>query len=314
MRVDVHAHYFPVDFMNLFGRLAGAARIEHIPRTVWSDKEQHEIGSRLGMMDDAGVATQVLSVASMFPYFASEADAVSTARVCNDTYAELVARYPQRFRAFAVLPLPHIEASLKELARLMDELGTVGVNVAPTVMDKSIADPMFDPIYAELNRRQAVLDGSLCPALINDHLLTWPIGAPFEDTSFALLLIQRKIPSRYPKIRFIVPHLGGTLPLILERIDAHAHIFMPPDSERPSVTLRRLWYDTVGHGSIAALRCAYTEFGAEHLVLGSDYPYQLHEQYKRAVTYVQDALGKDDADRILDRNAAELLNLADTKK
>ena len=150
--------------------------------------------------------------------------------------------------------------------------------------------------------------------LIKDHLLTWPIGAPFEDTSFALLLIQRKIPSRYPKIRFIVPHLGGMLPLILERLDAHAHIFMPPDSERPSVTLRRLWYDTVGHGSIAALRCACAGFGAEHLVLGSDYPYQLHEQYKRAVTYAQDALSKDDADRILDRNAAELLNLAETKK
>jgi len=316
MRIDVHAHYYPLELINLFDRLNGP--LNAIPSALWTDQEQHEIGLRLGLMDAAGVAIQVLSVSSLFPYFASEADAVNAARISNDLYAELIGRFPHRFRAFAALPLPHIEASLKELARTLDELGMAGVTVGVTVMGKSIADSVFEPLYAELNRRAAVLfmhpDGSACPSLVRNHRLTWPIGAPFEDTLFALHLIQKTIPIRYPKIRFIVPHLGGMLPMILPRLDNQAQMFMPPDCERPSVTARRLWYDTVGHGSIAALRCACAGFGAERLLLGSDYPYQNHELYKRAITYVLDALSKDDAELILDRNAAALLNLADMNK
>src|SRR5205823_1496125 len=94
-----------------------------------TDEEAH-IQTRLQMMDEAGVGLQVLSpAAGRAPYGADEGAAVDAAKICNDLTAALVARYPERFKAFASLPLPHVEASLRELARGMDELKMIGVNL-----------------------------------------------------------------------------------------------------------------------------------------------------------------------------------------
>jgi aminocarboxymuconate-semialdehyde decarboxylase len=310
MRIDVHAHYFPEVYLETFDRF-GALDTD-AGRNLRAGAGS-EIDARLAMMDAAGVDTQVLSVGPYVPAFARERDAIATARLGNDLYAELAGAHPGRFRAFAALPLPHIDAALAELARTLDQLGMAGATITTSILGGSVADPRFAPVFEELDRRGAALfihpaGVAACSPLVEANGLTWPIGAPIEDTMVALHLVAAGFPRRYPRLKIIIPHLGGAMPLLLPRLDDHRFLFLPAEAEAPSATVRRFWYDTVAHGSITALRCACEALGADRLVLGSDYPYQQDGGYTRAVTYVEDA-GLTDAEvkQILETNAERLL-------
>lgn len=313
MRIDVHAHYQPKGYYDVLARFG--RDVTPFTRNKLAGGNQADLNARLQMMNNAGVQMQVLSVAGDLPYFEREADAIAAARLGNDLFADLVTQYSDRFAAFATMPLPHVRASLEEVARALDNLGMVGVTVATSVLARSLVEPEFEPLYAELNRRATVLfvhpaGVGACSPLIQPYRLTWPIGAPIEGTVAAMHLILKGIPVRYPKIKIIISHLGGALPMLLPRLDDHAGSFLPAGSERPSITARRLWVDTVGHGHIPALRCACESLGTDRLLLGSDYPYQQGELYRRTVSYVEEAgLPQKDVERILDRNAAGLLGL-----
>jgi aminocarboxymuconate-semialdehyde decarboxylase len=119
------------------------------------------------------------------------------------------------------------------------------------------------------------------------------------------------VPERYPNITYVVPHLGGMIPMQLQRLDNQAPRQYPDLPEPPSVTARRFFYDTVGHGSHAALLCAWKAFGAEHLVAGSDYPVLMaFETYRQTFHYIRECgLPSEDADKILEHNAQRILGL-----
>ncbi len=276
-----------------------------------------ELEARFELMDSVGVQRQILSASPQLPYFENETHAVVAAQLVNDLYADLVREHPDRFAAFAVIPLPHVEASLAEMARALDELDMVGVTVATSILGRSLVDPAFEPFYAELDRRRTVLfvhpaGVSACSPLISSYQLTWPIGSPIEDTIAITHLIITGIPMRYPHIKIISSHLGGALPMLLERLDHQYRLAAPVAPELPSILARRMWYDTVGHDSVAALRCACESLGAERLVLGSDFPYQSGKSYRRAITYIENAgLPAPDVRRILDTNAQALFGPGD---
>jgi 6-methylsalicylate decarboxylase len=313
--IDVHCHHYPERYTELMTRLSGPnqPRFRH-PTT----DDPAQIEARLRMMDDAGVRTQVLCPSSNYPYFEQEADAVEAARVCNDSFAELTHRYPDRFAAYVSLPLPHVEASLRELERGIDQLGMVGVSMSLSVLDRSSAEVEFEPLYAEMHRRAAVLfyhpafNGLRSP-LINNYRLGAAAGASMEDSVLVLHLIARAIPFRFPNVKYVVPHFGGLIPMQLNRLDNQMPAQHPDLPEKPSVTARRLYYDTVGHGSQAALSCAYKAFGAEHLVTGSDYPFLMdYESYTRTFAYITESdLPAADIDQIMNRSAATILGLQD---
>jgi 6-methylsalicylate decarboxylase len=313
--IDVHCHHYPERYTELMTRLSGPnqPRFRH-PTT----DDPAQIEARLAMMDEAGVRTQVLCPSSNYPYFEREADAVEAARLCNDTFAELTHRYPDRFAAYVSLPLPHVEASLRELERGIDQLGMVGVSMSLSVLDRSSAEVEFEPLYAEMHRRAAVLfyhpafNGLRSP-LINNYRLGAAAGASMEDSVLVLHLIARAIPFRFPNVKYVVPHFGGLIPMQLNRLDNQMPAQHPDLPEKPSVTARRLYYDTVGHGSQAALSCAYKAFGAEHLVTGSDYPFLMdYESYTRTFAYITESdLPAADIDQIMNRSAATILGLQD---
>jgi 6-methylsalicylate decarboxylase len=314
MIVDVHAHFAPGRYTEMLAGIGPRQRNLGILSRLNTDSRE-DVEGRLGLMDEAGVRVQVLSPTGG-PYFQKRSDAIEAAQMCNDTYAELVSRHPDRFKAFVSLPLPHIEASLKEMARGMDNLGMVGVAMNTSVFDRSTAEHEFEPLYEEMDRRGAVLfyhpvQNGICSPMINDYKFTVSVGASMEDSAIVLHHIARKLPYRYPNIRMIVPHLGGILPMLLHRLDNQVPSQHPDLPERPSVTARRFYYDTVSHGSQAALLCASNAFGADHLVTGSDYPVLLaFESYSETFSYIKESqLPSDDVERILERNAAELLNL-----
>ena len=271
-------------------------------------------------MERAGVEMQVLSACPQVPYFEDGKQAARAARFVNDQYADLVQRQPDRFRAFAALPMPHVEESVGEMGRALDELGMAGVAMNTTVLGRALVEPDFEPVFAELNRRAAVLylhpaGNSACTPLIRDYHLTWMVGAPVEDTISVMHLITHGVPARYPDIKIINSHLGGALPMILQRADDQYGWEAPDTPERPSVAARRMWYDTVGHGHVPALRCAIESLGADRLLLGTDFPYENGDLFVRAVDYINDPQIDTSAARaILDQNASVLLGIGQDRQ
>src|SRR5439155_26140306 len=152
MIVDVHAHYHPRSYDEALSRLADRTRGAGFAggRQPGTDDEAH-VQTRLQMMDEAGVGIQVLSPAAGWaPYSEDSAAAVEAARIVNDATAALATRMPERFKALVSLPLPNVDASLRELERGLDELGMIGVNIHCSVLNRPVVEPQFLPIYEEL--------------------------------------------------------------------------------------------------------------------------------------------------------------------
>jgi aminocarboxymuconate-semialdehyde decarboxylase len=308
--VDVHAHFWTDGYLD---KVAALGKADTAAQRGRGAGDGAELDRRLALMDRAGVGMQVLSASPQLPYGPDQAAAVDAARYVNDQYAGLAARYPGRFAAFASLPLPHLDASLAELGRALCDLGMVGVAMTTTMMGQALVESPAAELFAELDRRGTVLylhpaGNAACTPLIAEHQGTWSVGAPVEDTISALHLITHGIPSRYPRMKILNSHLGGALPMLLQRMDNQLPWEAPETPELPSAAARRMWYDTVGHGHPPALRCAADSLGADRLVLGTDFPYQNGAAYERAVSYVTTSgLAPGDADRVLSANAQALL-------
>lgn len=315
MIIDVHAHYFPEAYANRVEPL-GLAGLMWPPPTAGSiptpmPRRAEDVDARLAAMDAAGVERQILSIIHA-PYLDDDGEAASLAMLGNDLFADFCTARPDRFSFWASLPLPHVDAAIAEVRRAFDTLGAVGVTLQCACLGGSIARPAFDPLYAELDRRGAVVflhpcQNALLSPLVGDHGLTVCAGASMEDAVAAMHLIVARIPERFPRIRFIVPHFGGILPMLLERLDGQLRA--PDLAEAPSVTARRFYYDTVGWGSRAALLAAYTAFGANRLVPGSDWPILLGwESYTQTFDHIRaSGLPPGDIDQILNHNVPHLL-------
>ncbi|MFQ5660950.1 MAG: amidohydrolase family protein [Gammaproteobacteria bacterium] len=318
LRIDVHGHYYPTEYLDMLDSFGGGGTGTIIARKApmpGGSGSPAELKARFQMMDRAGVQMMVLSAAPQLPYFENKQHAITAARFINDAYADIVRRHPDRFVAYAATPLPHVDASIEEMGRALDDLGMVGVTMGTSVLCRSVADPAFDPYWEELNRRGVILffhphGIGACSVLVKAYNLTWPIGATIEDTALAAHLIAKEIPSRYPNVRIIVPHLGGEISMLMQRLDNQFGMFMPRGAEKPSVTAKRFWYDTVSHAYVPALRCACDAFGPERMLLGSDYPYEVGDIYQQCVDYVGDVgLTARQVEAILDRNAQSLFRL-----
>lgn len=190
-----------------------------------------------------------------------------------------------------------------------------GVTMTTSVLGRALVEPEYEPVFAELDRRGAVLflhpaGNNACSPLIADHHLTWMVGAPVEDTISIMQLIAHGIPVRYPDIMIINSHLGGALPRLLQRADNQYQWEAPETPGLPSEIARRMWYDTVGHGRVPALRAAIDSFGADRLLLGTDFPYGSGDVFARAIDYLNDAkIDPAEAKAVLDQNAAGVLSI-----
>ena len=312
MRIDVHAHYWTDRYLD---RLAALGKMDTATQRGIGAGGGAELDARLRLMDRAGVDIQVLSAAPQLPYCLDTERAVAAAHHVNDEYAAVVTAHPDRFRAFAAIPMPDVDAAIAEITRATDELGMVGVTMNTSVLDRAITDPDFEPIFAELDTRGAVLylhpaGNGACSPLVTEHHITWMAGAPFEDTIAALQLITSGHLQRYPGVKIICSHLGGALPMLTRRADDHLAWEAPDTPEPPSQAAHRLWFDTVSHCHEPALRCAIDTFGADRILLGTDFPYEDGDTFVRSVEYVMDVADPGEAHAILDANAMALFHLA----
>ena len=268
--IDVHAH-FVTDGYIAAARDAGHEHPDGMPG--WPDWSPE---SHLALMDSAGIATSMLSVSSPGVHFGDDGAARELAREVNEFAARVVGDHPGRFGHLASLPLPDIDGSLTETAYALDVLGSAGVAVETNAHGIYLGDPRFFPIWAELDRRAAVV---FVHPTSPPHAETTALGRPrpmleflFDSARAVTDLLYAGVFERYPGIRWIITHGGGMLPLLADRIQLFRTAFAG-DRRHPPVAeqLRELWFDMAGTPFPQQIPALEGAFGLERLLYGSDY-------------------------------------------
>jgi aminocarboxymuconate-semialdehyde decarboxylase len=241
------------------------------------------------------------------------ARAVELARLVNDAFAAVVRQRAKHFAALATLPLNDPAASARELKRAMTELGFRGAMLFSNVNGTALADPRFDELYRTANDLDAVLHihptNPVGVEAMTDYWLMPLVGFPMDTTLAAAKLVFSGAVERFPRIRWVLSHLGGAIPYLAERLDrghrafkeCRAHITRPP-----SEYLKRFYFDTVNFDA-SALELAIAFAGAGQLLAGSDYPHQIGSIPSMLQSIRALDIAEADRKAILGGNAARLL-------
>jgi aminocarboxymuconate-semialdehyde decarboxylase len=234
VRWDLHTHYYPDSFFRLIEQVGGAFSFGTDPtgRTIIRYRGSRFFGitppmtdpaRRLEDMDRVGIDVEVLSLSTPNVYFAPPERQAEVARLVNDAYADLAARHPMRFKGFASIPLDDPDAALRELERTQGELRMNGVIVLSNINGRALTDPRYRPFFAECDRRRVcVFIHPMIPASAEpfaEYVLGPIIGFPFDTTLAVARLCYEGVFRELPNIRWILGHLGGAVPYLMERMD-----------------------------------------------------------------------------------------------
>lgn len=310
-KIDVHAHAFPPEFMKVLRKNPPR------PLDIRSNWEWDE--SRfLREMDHWEVTLQVLSLPHTYEYYEPSncSLGVELCQVANSEYAEISVRRPDRFKLFAAVPLPEVDQACRQLERSRSLPGFSGIILTTNIHERTLDDAAFAPFFDYANQTGLVIFlhplQRAFPKEWYGYRLEHLIGLPV-DTTFALSrLVLGGFFDRYPNIKIIAAHVGGTIPFLAPRIE---RAFREGRSQyKPSYYFGKLFYDTAGPTHEAILACVATMFGSEQIVFGTDYPFGLGQEGKQyvehAVGVVEDSgLSETDLMKIYFSNARDLLHL-----
>jgi aminocarboxymuconate-semialdehyde decarboxylase len=303
-RWDLHTHYYPQAFFRLIEEIGGDFSFAKSPtgqtiirfrgaRFFGITPPMTDVSKRIADMDRVGIDVEVLSLSTPNVYFAPAERQAKVARLVNDAYAELIAREPKRFKGFASIPMDDSDAALHELDRALGELRLSGVVLLSNINGRALTDARYRPFFEECDRRGVcVFIHPMIPPngeYFAEYVLGPIVGFPFDTTLAVARLCYAGVFKQLPHIRWILGHLGGAVPYLFERLDTGWRDFAECRAnidEPPSVYLRRLYYDTVSF-STPSLRLALEQVGADHLVMGSDYPHLLGS-IERSVTSIEE--------------------------
>jgi 6-methylsalicylate decarboxylase len=240
-------------------------------------------------MDRGGVAVSITSITTPGLWFGSHSPARRLARACNDYAAKLVSDHPRRFGMFVNLPLPDIDGSLKEIEYGLDVLKADGISLFTSYGDKWLGDPAFDLVFAELNRRKAVVYTHPTTANCCTNVLPVLADAAIEygtDTTRAIAnMVFGGASARYPDIKLIWSHGGGTMPYLIDRF--HYFMRMPSNREKfPNGFMPealRFYYDTAQVPNTAALSALKAVIPVANILFGTDYPYLTAEHHVKGL-------------------------------
>lgn len=326
MRIlDVHNHFYPPEYLDALRRGPSSVRVStdaegnpvlHYPGDYNVAVPGHrDIEHREAVLEEHGVALQVLSLTTPGTHVETPERAVALARLVNDAFAELCRRPSGRFAAYATLPLNDPRASARELERAMTELGLPGAMLFSNVNGVPLWDERFWPLYECANELGAVLH--IHPTNPPDvramqHYWLMPlVGFLFDTTLAAAGLVFSGVPERFPRIRWVLGHLGGAIPYLAERLDRGFHAF--PEcrahiERAPSEYLREFYLDTVNFDP-EALRLAHAFAAPGRILGGSDYPHRIGSI--PAMIESLSAVDAPEAERagMLGENAARLLGV-----
>jgi aminocarboxymuconate-semialdehyde decarboxylase len=268
-RIDVHQHVVPPFYAEALPSHGGDPSGTVIPK--WAPQ------SAIRFMDSQEIATGILSLTAPSVVQWRKTERREMARRVNDYTATLVAKRPDRFGNFATLPLPDVAGALMELEYALDVLHADGVILLANYAGKYLGDAAFEPLWAELNRREAVVfvhPGQ--PPIKTAVGLAGPlVDYPFDTTRAAVQLVLNGVLDRYPSVRVILSHAGGFLPYASHRIAELARVFQADAAATDDIlaSFKRFYFDTALSSGPAALPTLKAFAGADRILYGSDYPY-----------------------------------------
>lgn len=313
--VDVHTHVIVPEYMELLRR-HGAELEETFPLPRWS-AERH-----LAFMDSASIRVAILTMPAPQPYYGDTEESATCIRQVNEIAAKVKRQHPDRFMFCAALPLPDVDAAIREAVYALDTLGADGIKLATNSRGQYLGDEELDPLMEVLNERHAVI-------IIHPHrptpyprdiIATTPLAMyeyPAETTRAVMNMLARNVLTRYPDLKIVVPHCGSFLPLALPRMKSILPAMVKQGYMRPidwEGNLTRLYYDLAGNPSLEVIRSLLTITSPDHVLYGSDYPYLPDEVSRKNLQRLRESLASDKelsgyTDMFLWKNAESLFSL-----
>ncbi len=325
--IDIHAHYFPKAYLRVIeteGEAFGVSLDRSGPKGPAIKvgpilggplrSAFYDLDLRRKEMDRQRVDVHALSLTHPMVYWANGALGLRLARIVNDATAEAHTAFPDRFVGLATLPLQDLPAALQELDRAAQLPGIRGVYLGTNVNGRELSDPDFFPLWQRiealklpvfLHPLNVIGAERLAPYYLHNLL-----GNPFDTAIAAAHLIFGGILDRFPRVRFCLPHGGGAFPFLVGRLNRGREVRKECHHLRRPLTayIRRFTYDTLTHSS-EALRYLIRLVGADRVMLGSDYCFDMG--YGRPLEVVRRLAGisRTDRARIASGTATKLLRL-----
>jgi predicted TIM-barrel fold metal-dependent hydrolase len=282
-RIDVHHHLAPPRYLAALGDKLARER----PVREWTP------GKSIADMDAAGVATSVTSITYPGLWFGDAAAARALARECNDYAAKLRQDYPGRFGMFVNVPLPDVDGALREIEYGLDTLKADGVAVQTSYGNRWLGDAAFAPLWEEMNRRKAVVythpTAPECCRNLMPEVQFSVIEFGTDTTRAIASLLFTGTAARYPDIRWIFSHAGGTAPYLVDRLERYP-LLMRRDLS-PMVPngvvheLEKFYYDVAQAANPVPLAALTKLAPVSHILFGTDFP------FRASVDYVKDLAG-----------------------
>lgn len=328
MRIDIYPHILPVPYKEALYRQTKSPRLREMVESV---PTLFDIESRFRILDRYE-CVQVLTLgAPPLETVGGRKEAKELARIANDSIAELVGKYPDRFVAgVASLPMNDMDAALEEADRAMQSLNMKGVQLCSSINGKPLDLPQFYPLYEKMvsfdlpiwiHPGRGIRTPDYPDEKVSKYQLWSIFGWPYETTAAMTRLIFSGVLNRYPSLKIITHHCGAMVPYFAERLSCAcdmAEMLKEPVKQElakePLEYYRMFYNDTAVSGSRSALMCAYDFFGPDHILFGTDMPMD-NEYGARLVRRTIEAIeGMDiparDKGLIFEDNARRLLRLA----
>jgi 6-methylsalicylate decarboxylase len=277
-RVDVHHHFFPPQYLE---PLAEWNKREGVAPGLQGSQKEWSVARAVEELDRARLATAVLSISTPGVWFGKADEARRMARTCNEFAAKMAQDHPGRFGSFASVPMPYIEGTLKEIEYALDQLKADGIGMMTSYGDKWPGDPVYAPVFEELNRRKAIVYfhplapnccGNLMPG-VPASMLEYP-----QDTARAVAsLMFNGAFARFKDIRFVFSHAGASVPALAGRMinaaSRNAKTLAAVGPNGIEAELRKLYYDTANSAYAPTMAALLKLVPLSQVLFGSDYPY-----------------------------------------
>ncbi|MBR5923990.1 MAG: amidohydrolase [Bacteroidales bacterium] len=306
-QIDIHSHAITDGYMAAV-KAHGMEMDEGFPIPAWS------VEAHLAFMDEAGIQTSVLTMPAPQP---KGVDAPAVCRAWNELCARLKVKHPGRFLFCAALPLPDVDAALKEAKYALDVLGADGVKLASNAYGQYLGDEALEPLMAYLNERKAVIiTHPHKPSAANDALIASVPLASYEylaeSTRAILNMVAHDVLVRYPDLTVVVPHCGSFLPNALPRFKGLLPVMVQQGYMKQvdvDANISRLYFDLAGAATDDVIESLLTITMPDHILYGSDYPYVAPQALIGAKKSLESRLASHGLapDDILSNNAARLL-------
>jgi len=324
LKLDLHTHFYTAKYFQTIRDLPSEFSFDQSStgqtiityrgaRFFGVTPAMTDVSKRLEDMDRVGIDVEVISLSTPNVFFTTAEHQPSVAAMINDAYAELIATHPKRFKAFASIPMDAPDAALNELHRAIHILKLNGVVLLSNIGGKPLTSPEYRPFFAEANRMKlCIFLHPMLPAntdSFREYVLGPIIGFPFDTSLAVARMCYDGMFEDFPDIRWIIGHLGGAVPYLMERMDNGYRDFADcraKINQLPSTYLKQLYYDTVSFNPYT-LSMVHKMVGANHMVMGSDYPHLLGS-IDRAVTSIEDLeISDGDKEQIFEKTALSIL-------